>query len=102
MLNIDELRVGKDNNVYDEGYRIVYFYENGSYSIGEFCRTIEGFMIGFTESNPIIDDDIPLFISNEDLLNRCLQYDKRAIGASIYKTDGTLICKIDNKQNKKM
>ena len=46
------------------------------------------------------NEDIPKFISNEDLLNRCLKYDKKAISAAIYKTDGTLIYKIDNKKIK--
>ena len=56
-----------------------YFYENGSYSVGEYCKTIEGFMVGFTEFDPIVtEDDIPEFISNEDLLEKCLKYDKNA------------------------
>lgn len=101
MLNLEELKFNKNNQAYEDGYRIVYFYENDNFSIGEFCKTIEGFMIGFAESNPIIDEeDIPKFISNEDLLNRCLKYDKKAISAAIYKTDGTLIDKIDNKKIK--
>lgn len=101
MLNIDELKIGKHNRIYGDGYRIVYFYKDGSYSIGEFCKTIEGFMIGFADSNPIIDDDIPIFVSNEDLLYRCLQYDNSAVSASIYKTDGTLICEVLSDINSK-
>ena len=58
---------------YGEGYRIVYFENNNKYSIGAYCKTIEGFMIGFTECDPIIDeDDIPPFISIDDILERCL------------------------------
>lgn len=103
MINLEELKFNKNNQLYETGYRIVYFYEDGNYSIGEFCKTIEGFMIGFADSNPIIDDeDIPKFISNKDLLNRCLKYDEKAIGAAIYKTDGTLIDRISNKANKKI
>lgn len=96
MLNLEELKLGRNNNIFEDGYRIVYFYENGNYSIGEFCKTIEGFMIGFAESNPILDeDDIPKFISTKDLLNRCLKYDKEAVSVAIYKIDGVLIDKID-------
>lgn len=98
MLNLEELKFDKNNELYKEGYRIIYFYENGNYSIGEYCKTIEGFMIGFAESNPIIDEeDIPKFISTKDLLRRSLSYDKKAISAAIYRTDGVLIDKIDSK-----
>lgn len=103
MLNLEELKFNKNHQVYEDGYRIVYFYENGNYSIGEFCKTIEGFMIGFAESNPIIDkEDIPKFISNQDLLCRCLKYDNKAVSAAIYKTNGTLIEKIEAKKTKKI
>lgn len=103
MLNLEELKFDKNNKVYQDGYRIVYFYENGNCSIGEFCKTIEGFMIGFAESNPIIEEaDIPKFISTKDLLSRSLNYDKRAVSAAIYKTDGTLIDKIDNESKKRI
>lgn len=101
MVNLEELKVDKNNQPYDEGYRIVYFYESGDYSIGEFCKTIEGFMIGFAENNPIIDlEDVPKFISTGDLLSRCLNYDKTAISAAIYKTDGSLVDKIDSETKK--
>lgn len=103
MLNLEELKFDKNNNPYDEGYRIVYFYENGNCSIGEFCKTIEGFMIGFAENNPILDEEnIPRFISAKDLLNRCLNYDKEAVSAAIYKTDGTLVDKIDSEIKKRI
>lgn len=103
MLNLDELKYDKNNQSYDDGYRIVYFYEDGSHSVGEYCKTIEGFMVGFTEFDPIItEDDIPEFISNEDLLEKCLKYDKNAISAAIYKTNGTLITKLHKKIDKKI
>ena len=103
MLNLEELKFDKNNEVYEEGYRIVYFYENGICSIGEFCKTIEGFMIGFSDSNPIIDEeDVPKFISTKDLLSRSLNYDKEAISAAIYKTDGTLIDKVNSEAKKRI
>ena len=37
----------------------MYFYDDNNYEIGEYCKTIEGFMTGFKESDPIIcEDDI--------------------------------------------
>lgn len=79
---------------YSEGYRIVYFENNNKYSIGSYCKTIEGFMIGFAECDPIIDgDDIPPFISTDDILERCLNLYNDITGVAIYKTDGTCIRK---------
>ena len=53
---------------YDYGYRIVYFYID-RYYIGEYCKSIEGFMIGFGDSDPIMEEnDISKFVSNDDLL----------------------------------
>ena len=96
LLDRQKLKIGRNNQIYEDGYRIVYFYEDGSYHIGEFCKTIEGFMIGFAENNPILDeDDIQKFVSNMDLLNRCLKYDTNATSIAIYKIDGTLIEKLD-------
>jgi len=98
MINKMELKYNKNNEKYEDGFRIAYFYPDGSYHIGEYCKTIEGFMIGFAECEPIMsDDDIPPFVSNEDLLNRCLDSVKEAIGCAIYKTDGVLIERIDKK-----
>lgn len=90
-LSIEELRKAPDGSNYEIGYRIVYVY-NDHYYIGEYCKTIEGFMIGFAESNPIMDDDdIPEFVSIEDLLNRYLDEMSDIIGVSLYQVDGTCI-----------
>ena len=90
-LSIEELQKSPDGSVYETGYRIVYIYDN-YYCVGEYCKTIEGFMIGFTESNPIIDDDdIPKFISIDDLLNRYLDEMCDIVGVSLYQTDGICI-----------
>lgn len=87
----EELKTNKPGVEYPDGYRIVYFYDD-HYSIGEYCKTIEGFMIGHAECDPIIDEsDIPEFVSNDDLLNRCLQNLPDVLSAAIYKTDGTCI-----------
>ena len=42
--------------------------------------------------NPIMDyDDIPEFISNDDILSRILKESPDVVAAAIYKTDGTCI-----------
>ncbi len=83
---------------YDEGYRIVYFEKDDKYSLGAYCKTIEGFMIGFADCNPIIDeDDIPSFTSVDDILNRSLNLYDDVIRVSIYKTDGTLVATKERK-----
>lgn len=77
---------------YDEGYRIVYFEKDDRYSLGAYCKTIEEFMLGFADCDPIIDeDDIPPFISVDDILNRSLNLYDDVIRVSIYKTDGMLV-----------
>lgn len=77
---------------FKDGYRLIYFYGDDVYHVGEFCKTIEGFMIGFVEYDPIVDeDDIPTFVSIEDILDRCLDSMKDISGVAIYKTDGTCV-----------
>ena len=86
MINIEELKYNKNNEEYEDGYRIVYFYSDGNYYIGEYSKTIEGFMIGFAENDPIMsEEDIPPFESNEDLLSRCLASVKDACECAIQK-----------------
>lgn len=48
-----------DNNYYkyQDGYRIVYFYPDDTYKVGEYCNSVKGFMIGFVEYDSIIDND---------------------------------------------
>ena len=55
-------------------------------------------MLGFADCDPIIDeDDIPSFISVDDILNRSLNLYDDVIRVSIYKTDGTLIATKERK-----
>ena len=83
---------------YGEGYRIVYIEKDNRYSLGAQCKTIEGFMLGFADCDPIIDgDDIPSFISVDDILNRSLNLYVDVIRVSIYKTDGTLVATKERK-----
>ena len=88
----------KYNNC-DSGYRIVYFYDD-SYKVGEYCKTISGFMIGFSKCDPIIDDsDIPEFISTSDLLKRYLDDVKNSTGVAIYDVNGNCIDKLFREKN---
>ena len=74
----------------DETYRIVRFYKD-HYIIGESANDFENFMYMFCD-NPIIDyDDIPEFISKDDILSRILKESPDVVAAAIYKTDGTCI-----------
>lgn len=51
-------------------------------------------MTGFTGCDPIIcEDDIPVFISIDDLLNRYLNEITDIAAVALYKTDGTCIQK---------
>ena len=97
-MNISKEELRKFENNYDwyqkagEGYRIVYFYEDGHYYVGAYSKTIEGFMITFASTDPIEDEsDIPEFISNEDLLDRYLSDLPSITAVAIYNTDGTCI-----------
>ena len=93
-----ELKEKKSGKNYEEGYRIVYFY-NDKYSIGEYCKTIEGFMVGFAETNPIFeDDDIPKFISIDDLLNRYLNDLKEITSVALYNVNGEYIASKDREK----
>lgn len=100
-VNINDLKQNRYGVDYETGYRIVYFYDNG-YKVGEYCKTIEGFMIGFADCDPIIDeDDIPKFVSTQDLLNRYLSSVKGALCVAIYDINGTCIDKIYRQDTKK-
>lgn len=97
-VSLEELKKNNSGNNYEKGYRIVYFYDN-YYKVGEYCKTIDGFMIGFTKCNPIIDDDdIPKFISTNDLLYRYLKDVKGTNSVAIYDVNGTCIDKVYRKK----
>lgn len=84
-----------------EGYRIVYIYKNGNYDVGAYCKTIEGFMFEFCESYPIYDDDdVPKFISVDNLLNRYLNSVIDAKSIAIYTTNGELVASKERDTNK--
>ena len=86
--------------VVTEGYRLVYFYPDENYYIGTYCKTLEGFMIGFAECDPIIDeDDIPKFESISDILHRCLINIKNITAVAIYDVNGNLVAKKERTKN---
>ena len=79
---------------YQDGYRIVYFYSDNTYNVGTFSGNIEGFMMDFAKIEPITnEDDIPKFISVDDLLNRYLTEIDDIVAVALYKTDGTCLKK---------
>lgn len=91
----EELIYDYGNIYYENGYRVIYYYDD-YYSIGSYCKTLEGFMIEFVEHEPIIDDsDIPDFISVDDLLDRYLKDIPDIIAVAIYKVDGTCVARKD-------
>ncbi len=99
-IETEELQFNNHGEKYPDGYRIVYFYHD-HYLVGEYCKTIEGFMIGLSDCNPILDEtDIPNFISIEDLLVKSLIRANNAERIALYKTDGTYIASLDNKSMK--
>lgn len=101
IVNTKDLKKNNFGNDYKKGYRIVYFYNN-SYDIGEYCSTIEGFMIGFAECDPIMsDEDIPKFISTEDLINRYLKEISNVSAVAIYNVNGECIDKIYKQSERK-
>ena len=90
----EELIYDYNDKIVDEGYRIIYFENDDKYSIGAYCKTIEGYMMDFVEYEPIIDDDdIPPFISIDDLLSRYLKSLKDISAVALYKIDGTCVQK---------
>ena len=92
-ISLQDLKSNNSGKQYDNGYRIVYIY-NDKYVIGEYCKTIEGFIIGFADPNPILSkEDIPKFVSINDLLNRHLKDIKDVNGVAIYDVDGKCIAK---------
>lgn len=96
-INLTNLKKNSSGIDYEDGYRIIYFYGN-SYKIGEYCKSIEGFMVGFAECDPTIDnDDIPKFISTTDLLNRYLKEMNEVDGVAIYNVNDECIDKINRK-----
>lgn len=99
-ISTDDLKFksefGVNHGKYQDGYRIVYFFPDSTYKVGTFCGNIEGFMMDFVEMEPIKDEnDIPKFISIDDLLDRYLNDVFAAESVAIYKTNGILIAKKD-------
>lgn len=100
-INVKDLKRNNSGIDYEEGYRIVYFYDN-NYKVGEYCTSIEGFMIGFVDYDPIIDNnDIPKFISTADLLNRYLKEMNEVDSVAIYNVNGECVDKVNRKYKKR-
>ena len=100
MVYKEELIYDYNTIVVDEGYRLVYFYTDGTYKIGTYAKKIEDFMFDFCESYPIMDEeDIPKFESIDDILQRCLINIKDIKEVAIYDVHGDLIAKKERIKN---
>lgn len=94
MVNTDDLKKC-GNSIYDTGYRVVYFYSD-TYRVGSWVSDIKNFMYDFVKVAPIeSDDDVPEFISIDDILNRWIREDDKLISVAIYQVNGELIKKMD-------
>ena len=99
VKKINDTVVYKEELIYDynsvtvnDGFRIVYLYNDGTYKLGVGAKNIEDFMKEFTPYEPI--DELcenPPFISVKDLLNRYLEECQGIDGVALYNIDGTLI-----------
>ena len=93
IKTINDSVVYKEELIYDfntvtatDDYRVIYFYNNNSYRVGPFSKTIDGFMIDFVPFEPI--------------LNRYLKLYDSISGVAIYKVDGSLIAKKEKNSKK--
>lgn len=90
MINKDDLKKCGDN-IHEDGYRVVFFYKD-RYQIGSWVSDIKNFMYDFVRVAPIeSDDDVPEFISTDDILNRWIDKDEKLVKVAIYSVDGNLI-----------
>lgn len=64
-----------------------------------YSKTIEGFMLGLSDRDPMIDElDIPKFISVDGLLKKSLEgLPANIVGVMLYKTDGTFVAQKKSK-----
>ncbi len=99
VSKVDDREVYVDELIYDynfveakDGYRIVYYYKDGSYKLGMYSPTLELFMEDFAPYEPIDElCEIPAFVSIDDLLDRYLKVLPSIDGIGLYKVDGTLL-----------
>lgn len=84
-ISIEELRLVKNNIIRKEGYRIVYFYE----SYHESPQGIYGKTICDLKKEILKKENG----TNEDLLNKLLELNNKALGVGVYNVNGTCIFK---------
>lgn len=88
----DLKKIDDHHNELKDGYRIVYFYQNGRYDIGSYATEIKDFMYDFIKVSPIEDEsDIPPFVSINNLLDEYLNNLPEIEGVAIYKITGEFI-----------
>ena len=99
VSKVDSREVYTDELIYDynyveekDGYRLVYYYKDGSYKIGDYSPSLELYMEDFAPYEPIDElCEIPEFVSVDDLLERYLKAYNFMDGIALYKVDGTLL-----------
>lgn len=84
----------EDYVTYNDGYRIIYYYEKYHKAPrGLYAKNIEDF-IKFFKGNNIKCK------SMDDILSLFLNDNKKALGVAIYKVDGSLIAKKERNSKK--
>ena len=79
----------------------MYYYPDGHYYVGAISKSIEGFMVNFCDTYPLLsEDEIPKFISTTDLLDRYLNKLSNINSVALYKTNGELVERRDRNAKK--
>ena len=88
-VKLQKINTFKNYITYDSGYRIVYFYNNHhEVKNGLYSKTIEDFIKYFQNENKKVE-----FINIDDLLNKFLELEEKALSVAIYDVNGTIIAK---------
>lgn len=85
------------NNIYEDGYRLVYV-KDGEYTISSYSKTLDGFAMELEDYNPYsLIEDKAKYTSIEDLLRQIIEKtDDDEI--YIYSVDGTMISSYKKKK----
>ena len=79
-VKLQKINTFKNYITYDSGYRIVYFYNNHhEVKNGLYSKTIEDFIKYFQNENKKVE-----FINIDDLLNKFLELEEKALSVAIY------------------
>lgn len=71
------------------GYRIVFYFDDGTYKIGPYAKRVEDFMIGFYEKDEINKNmNLENFITIDELLETYLENFPAVEAVELYSTEG--------------